>query len=191
MKEATNWQSGDGQWVVREAGADDCERIGELALQLIRLEYSLNAGTGEPTPWAGSAAEIRKQMAQPTTKFLIAERNGEMAGYARIDLYGVDRDEGGLRRMARRLFERLSRRPRANHYSSGGVISGILVTPPERRTGAGQLLVEAAEEWLRHRGVTRVYVHVLRNNLPALRFWERTGYESATIVLSKELARVE
>jgi len=191
LEVATNCQGKAGALVIREATANDSERIGELALQLIRLEHSLNAGTGEPTPWAGSAAEIRKQMARTTTKFLIAERNGELVGYTRVDLHGVDRRQGLLWRMLRWVVESLTRRPRANYFSSGGVISGILVTETERRTGVGNLLVEAAAKWLYNRGVSRVYVHVLRNNQSALQFWQKNGFETVTLVLSRRLDRTE
>jgi len=67
------------------------------------------------------------------------------------------------------------------------VISGILVAATERRTRVGHQLVEAAAEWLRLQGVSQVYIHVLQNNLPALRFWEGSGFEPVTIVLRKEL----
>jgi len=187
MEEAMNWREKSGRPLIREARTEDCRQIGELALELIRLEHSLNEGTGEPTPWAGSAAEIRKQMARPSTKFLVAERDGTLIGYAKIDLHGINRGGGRLSRLARQLFDKLTRRPRASFFASGGVISGILVAATERRTRVGHQLVEAAAEWLRLQGVSQVYIHVLQNNLPALRFWEGSGFEPVTIVLRKEL----
>jgi len=173
--------------VIRDAVADDCGSIGALAIQLVHLEHSLNAGIGEPTPWAGSAAEIRKQMARPSTKFMVAEREGKIIGYARIDLHGTDRRQSRITRAVTQLVAKLSRRPRANFISAGGVITGILIAGEDRRAGVGGRLVEAAEGWLRLQGVSQVFIHVLQNNLPALQFWERNGFVPVTIVLRKPL----
>jgi GNAT superfamily N-acetyltransferase len=168
---------------IRASTPEDCPGISRLARELIRWEHSVNREIGEPTPWAGSEAEIRKQMGQPGTRFIIAERTDVIIGYAKVVVHGGD----GRRRLWRRIIDRVTRRPRANFTSSGGLISGIFVTATERGAGVGRALCRAAEEWLRSQGMSRVYIHVLQKNELALQFWNENGYSPVTIVLDKPL----
>ncbi|MFM8394496.1 MAG: GNAT family N-acetyltransferase [Acidobacteriota bacterium] len=168
---------------IRAAAADDAPGIGRLARELIRWEHSINPEIGEPTPWAGSPTEIRRQMEQPGTMFILAERKGVIVGYVKAVIH----DQGKRRSLVRRLFELLGRRPRPNFSASGGLIPGIFVCAEERGAGLGQQLSRAAEEWLRSQGVSRVYIHVLQKNDQALSFWDGNGYAPVTIVLGKSL----
>lgn len=168
---------------IRTGTLADCPGISLLARELIRWEHSLNREIGEPTPWAGSEAEIRKQMSDPGTRFFVAERAGAVIGYAKAVIHGGDRRG----RLWRRVIDLLTRRPRANFSSSGGLIPGIFVAATERGAGIGRRLSQAAELWLREEGLSRVYVHVLQKNEPALQFWNENGYSPVTIVLDKPL----
>lgn len=168
---------------IRDGVPDDCPGIGQLARELIRWEHAINQEIGEPTPWAGNESEIRKQMEQAGTRFIVAERDGEIVGYVKAVIHRG----GGRRGIIRQLLERLGRRPRPNFTATGGLIAGIFVSAPERGSGLGQRLSRAAEEWLRREGLSRVYIHVLQKNDQALHFWSESGYTPVTIVLGKSL----
>ncbi|MFZ4793007.1 MAG: GNAT family N-acetyltransferase [Blastocatellia bacterium] len=179
--------------VIRAAGTADCQAIGRLARQLLQFEHALHSEMGEQTPWAGSEAEIQKQMAQPATKFFIAERNGEVVGYVKAIVHragtGGTGWRGGLRAAARQLVDAITRRPRPNVSAIGGLIPGIFVVESERNTGTGGRLLATAENWLRGEGMTSSSIHVLQANIVALRFWEEQGYEPIVIGLRKRLDR--
>ena len=179
--------------VIRAAGTADCQAIGRLARQLLQFEHALHSEMGEQTPWAGSEAEIQKQMAQPATKFFVAERNGEVVGYVKAIVHragtGGTGWRGRLRAAARQLVDAITRRPRPNVSAIGGLIPGIFVAESERRTGTGGRLLATAENWLRGEGMTSSSIHVLQANIVALRFWDEQGYEPIVIGLRKRLDR--
>jgi putative acetyltransferase len=80
-------------------------------------------------------------------------------------------DEGGsvLARMS------LSRDP---HPASRHVADlGLMVDERHRRRGIGRMLLEAAVEWARISGVTKLELHVFPWNEPALRLYESFGFE--------------
>lgn len=52
-----------------------------------------------------------------------------------------------------------------------------------RRCGVGRAMVEAAEEWLRQRGVLKGQLLVRETNTGVVSFYERLGYEVAPRVL--------
>lgn len=168
------------QIVVRPASEADCGEIGQLALQLLRHERSLYPQMGEPTPWAGSPAEIRKQMNQPGTRFFIARDGASIAGYIKVMIHGQSRQSAW-----RRAFDLVMRRPRPNVAAVGGVIAGIFVRETARRSGVGRLLLKHAEDWLRTQGMTSFNIQVLCANRAALRFWEQEGYAPLVIGLQK------
>lgn len=177
--------------LVRSASPTDCAAISRLARQLLQFEHTLHPEMGEQTPWAGSEAEIRKQMAQPATRFFVAERNGEVVGYVKTIVHRAGTSGDGwrarVRGTARQLLNIITRRPRPNVSTVGGLIPGIFVTESERRTGTGRRLLAAAEEWLRGEGIASSSIHVLQANPNALRFWEEQGYEPIVIGLRKRL----
>jgi ribosomal protein S18 acetylase RimI-like enzyme len=57
-----------------------------------------------------------------------------------------------------------------------GELLAIYVDPEHVGTGVGRLLMAAARERLRHRGVTSAVLWVLDGNLRARRFYERDGW---------------
>ena len=54
---------------------------------------------------------------------------------------------------------------------------GLMVAADHRRRGIGTLLLEAAVEWARISGVTKLELHVFPWNEPALRLYETFGFE--------------
>ena len=182
--------------IIRSARLEDAETLSLLSRQLLLYEKSLNETMGELTAWAGSAVEIRKQIMRPANRFFVAERNGEVVGYLKLSIYGLNptRSELGtlrwlmdrIERMGRSSFNFLLRRPRPNVESAGGYIAGIFVHPEVRRTNIGRTLVATAENWLQSRGIKSAELHVLSVNGDARRFWEEMGYAPLTLGMRKK-----
>ena len=51
----------------------------------------------------------------------------------------------------------------------------------EEGAGIGSALVEAVEEWAREVGMDRLWLVTTNDNLAALKFWQKRGYELVTI----------
>ena len=54
---------------------------------------------------------------------------------------------------------------------------GIMVAKDARRGGVGRALLGAAEEWARTSGIRKLELHVFPWNEPAIRLYERFGFE--------------
>ena len=54
---------------------------------------------------------------------------------------------------------------------------GLMVAKTHRRLGIGRALLEQAVEWARGVGVTKLELHVFPHNEPAIRLYERFGFE--------------
>jgi len=57
------------------------------------------------------------------------------------------------------------------------LLEDLVVTEAARGAGLGRGLVEALEAWARERGATRVQLLVDEENLPALGFYRRLGWQ--------------
>jgi ribosomal protein S18 acetylase RimI-like enzyme len=63
--------------------------------------------------------------------------------------------------------------------SNGGrtaYFSRFAVLPSLRRTGVGQMVYQAAEDWLRSKGFTTVWLHTAMTNKPLVDFYESRGF---------------
>ena len=54
---------------------------------------------------------------------------------------------------------------------------GLMVAASHRRRGVGTALLAAAREWAREAGVSKLELHVFPWNEPAIRLYERVGFE--------------
>lgn len=67
---------------------------------------------------------------------------------------------------------------RDTHPASAHVADlGLMVARDARRQGVGWALLEAAVEWARGAGVRKLELHVFPWNEPAIRLYERFGFE--------------
>lgn len=66
-------------------------------------------------------------------------------------------------------------------------ITDIGVRPAFRRRGLASLLLEAALEWIRDRGVSRVEIQVASDNPEGQAFWRAHGFADFMDVLHKRL----
>jgi RimJ/RimL family protein N-acetyltransferase len=67
---------------------------------------------------------------------------------------------------------------RDTHPSSHHVADlGLMVAASHRRRGIGRALLQAAVEWAREAGVTKLELHVFPHNEAAIRLYESFGFE--------------
>ncbi len=90
----------------------------------------------------------------PPAAHLVAEAGGRMLGYIRL------RPVTGLRENAHVLG-----------------IAGLAVDPGARGRGVATALLAAAERFARERGGSKLSLRVLSSNEPALRLYERAGFQ--------------
>jgi ribosomal protein S18 acetylase RimI-like enzyme len=101
---------------------------------------------------AYSKAELRHFLTHPSCSCWIAERpENKLAGFV--------------------LIERAQRNGRL-----AGHIVTLDVDPGERRRGLGTLLMQTAEEQMKHEGVAVMSLEVAENNAVARRFYRGLGY---------------
>ena len=67
-------------------------------------------------------------------------------------------------------------------------ISDLVVLPAYRKQGIGKTLMQKAEEYVRHLGVTVVKINVLSRNKPATHLYEQSGFRHYQLTLLKELS---
>jgi ribosomal protein S18 acetylase RimI-like enzyme len=74
------------------------------------------------------------------------------------------------------------------HDGHRGWLYYVATSPAARGSGLGRAMVEAAEQWLRKRGVSKAQLLVRQTNPEAVAFYEHLGFEAAqTIVMGKWL----
>ncbi|MEM9505781.1 MAG: GNAT family acetyltransferase [Cyanobacteria bacterium P01_E01_bin.43] len=69
-----------------------------------------------------------------------------------------------------------------------GTVYYVSIAPDYQNQGLGKTLMDAAEDWLRERGVWKVNLLVRRDNRAAVSFYEKQGYgDQDCIALGKRL----
>jgi len=101
-------------------------------------------------------------------KVMIAELNGEVAGYAMVwtKVPGVDIEDGD--------FE-------------CGRLADLAVLERFRGKGIGQQLIKASESWAREQGVRYFRLGVMAKNGNARALYQKLGYGECQIEMEKEL----
>lgn len=147
--------SGDGVvgvTQVRVAEPGDAERLVELAREVGSEQEGWLITAGE---WRSASAERRYLKAirkHPDAAVFVAESNGGIVGRLSISRDG---------------------HPASDHVAD----LGLMVSRDHRRQGIGLALMETAEQWAREAGVRKLELHVFPHNVPAIRLYEKLGYE--------------
>ena len=82
---------------------------------------------------------------------------------------------------------RVDRAPPIQLETRRAEITDLWVAPSARRAGAGHRLVDAALDWVRDRGVSRVEVRVASENSEGQGFWRAIGFADFMDVLHHRL----
>jgi ribosomal protein S18 acetylase RimI-like enzyme len=85
---------------------------------------------------------------------------------------------------------RISGSVMVGHDGHRGWLYYVACAPDLRGSGIGRQMVQAAEEWLRQRGVVKVQLLVRETNTKVVSFYEHLGFEVAPrVVMGKWLSQ--
>jgi ribosomal protein S18 acetylase RimI-like enzyme len=155
--------------IVRRAASADLPRIGHLGALLIKEHYDFDPQRflpAKPETSAGYAAFLSSQLEDPDKAVLVADRDGDVIGYAYAAMEGYDY---------------MSLRGPA------GILHDVIVDPEHRGRGVGRLLLGAMLEFFRSRGVQRVVLSTAEQNEAAQRLFARMGFRRTMIEMTLEL----
>jgi ribosomal protein S18 acetylase RimI-like enzyme len=115
---------------------------------------------------AGYGSFLGTQLDEEDVAVLVAERGGEVVGYAYAAV--EPRDWMSLR-------------------DSAGILHDIIVDPAERGHGIGRMLLDAALAFLKSRGAPRVVLETAERNEAAQRLFASAGFRRTMIEMTREL----
>jgi len=139
---------------IRNATAADLDALVRLLGVLFSIEADFRA---DP---ARQRRGLEQMLEDPERRaVLVAERDGAVIGMATAQLV-ISTAEG----------------------APSAVVEDVVIEAAERGRGAGRALLEAIEAWARSRGATRMQLLADRENVAALRFYERMGWRSTQLV---------
>jgi len=159
----------DSPAVIRRAAAADLPAIGRLGALLVRTHYDFDPKrfiAATPQTEHGYASFLGTQLEKPNIVILVAEREGEVRGYAYAGVEGYDY---------------MSLRGPA------GVLYDVIVDPAHREHGIGRMLLDATLAALHDRGVPRVVLSTAERNESAQRLFARAGFRPTMIEMTCEL----
>jgi ribosomal protein S18 acetylase RimI-like enzyme len=155
--------------VVRRATPADLPPIGRLGALLIEEHHNFDSrrflAARQRTP-VDYASFLSTQLADPDVAVLVADRDGDVIGYAYAAVEGYDY-------MALR--------------GPAGVLHDVIVDPEHRGRGVGRLLLDATLAYLKSRGAPRVILWTAEQNEGAQRLFARMGFRRTMIEMTREL----
>ena len=155
--------------IVRPAAPADLPALGRLGALLVRVHHGFDPERFIPaTPRTedGYAAFLGAQLREPDVVVLVAEREGEVLGYAYAGVEGNDY-------MALR--------------GPAGVLYDLVVDPARRREGIGRMLLDATLAELVTRGAPRLVLSTAERNDAAQRLFVSAGFRRTMIEMTREL----
>lgn len=154
---------------IRPAAPADLPAVGRLGALLMRIHHDfdpqrfIEPGAGVEQ---GYSAYLKSQLKEPDVIVLVAERGGEIVGYAYGGVEGWDY-------MALR--------------GPAGVLHDLVVDPSQRGQGVGRMLLDAAITALKARGAPRVVLSTANQNEAAQHLFARAGFRRTMIEMTREL----
>lgn len=154
--------------LVRPARAEDLATLGRLGALLVRLHHDFDPRrfiAATPRTEQGYASYLGTQLDDTDVLVLVAERDGEVLGYAYAGMEGMDY-------MALR--------------GPAGAVYDLVVDPAHRGQGIGRTLLDATVAALAALGAPRVVLSTAERNETAQRLFERAGFRRTMIEMTRE-----
>jgi ribosomal protein S18 acetylase RimI-like enzyme len=143
---------------IRRATRDDLPALGRLGALLVRTHHDLDPRRfipPGPQTEQGYGAWLVSQLGRPDGVVLVAEREGEVIGYAYAGLEGLDY-------MALR--------------GPAGALYDIVVDPDRRRGGVGRALLDTAIAALQALGAPQIVLSTAEGNVAAQQLFRSAGF---------------
>ncbi|MFL6721358.1 MAG: GNAT family N-acetyltransferase [Sphingomonas sp.] len=156
--------------ILRPASAADEDAIGRLGAMLVAEHHDFDPRRFlAPRPGMAEAYGhfLISQLQRPEMLVLVAERDGQVVGYAYAGVEGNDY-------MALR--------------GPAGVLHDLVVDPAHRREGIGTNLLEAALAALEQRGAPRAVLFTADKNHGAQQMFCQAGFRRTMIEMTRELS---
>lgn len=152
---------------IRRAVMADEPALGRYGGALMRQHHDLDPRRfiRSENPEAGYGRFLASQLVEPECVVLVAERAGEVVGYA----------YAGLEPMSWKDLR-----------EACGYLHDVFVDPDARGARIGEHLVRAAIEWLEAQGVPRVVLMSAARNEGAQRLFERLGFRRTMVEMTRE-----
>jgi ribosomal protein S18 acetylase RimI-like enzyme len=139
---------------IRSAREEDLDALVSLLAALFALEPDFRA---DP---ARQRRGLARLLAEPErAAVLVAVRGGAVIGMVTAQLV-ISTSEG----------------------APSAWLEDLVVDAAARGGGVGRLLVDGVEAWARARGATRLQLLADRENAPALRFYDRAGWQATRLL---------
>lgn len=152
---------------IRRATAADEAALGRYGGALMRQHHDFDPQRfiRSENPEAGYGFFLVSQLEESGCAVLIAERAGEVVGYA----------YAGLEPMSWKDLR-----------AACGYLHDVFVDPHARGARIGEQLVYAAIEWLESQGAPRVVLMSAARNAGAQRLFERLGFRRTMVEMTRE-----
>ncbi|HEU5359383.1 MAG TPA: GNAT family N-acetyltransferase [Gemmatimonadales bacterium] len=154
---------------IRPAVPADLPAIGRLGALLVQTHHDFDPArfiAASPATPQGYANFLGTQLTEARVVILVAEQEGNVAGYVYAGLKGMDY-------MALR--------------GPAGAIYDVVVDPAVRRRGVGRLLLDAAVERLKGMGAPQVVLSTAAKNEEAQRLFAKAGFRPTMVEMTKGL----
>ena len=154
--------------VIRPARPADLPTVGRLGALLVRLHHDFDPRrfiAATPRTEQGYASYLGTQLDRAEVVVLVADRDGDVLGYAYAGLEGMDY-------MALR--------------GPAGAVYDLVVDPAHRGQGIGRTLLDAAIGALEALGAPRIVLSTAERNETAQRLFERAGFRRTMIEMTRE-----
>jgi GNAT superfamily N-acetyltransferase len=142
---------------IRLATEDDVPAIGQMWEKLAQFHNMLDSALPPAARGGGKvyARRLISRLNDSQTRVLVAEHDGELAGYALAVILDVIPD----------MFLQ----------ENSGFLADIYVDDAFRRMGIGRALVDSVRAWLLENGIHSFEWYVAEGNDVGKRFWESVG----------------
>lgn len=156
-----------GDVAIRPAREADEAALGRWGGALMRQHHDFDPQRFIRTehPEAGYGRFLVSQLSDPESVVLVADRAGEVIGYA---------------------FASLEPMSWKDLRAPCGYLHDVFVDPSARGAGAGTRLVRGAIEWLQAHGAPRVVLMSAARNEGAQRLFARLGFRETMVEMTRE-----